>query len=185
MIKGYYFLFFFGPNYFISKIAAEVEKETLIRIIIIQAALLLVILGIGIIRALHKRYPSGLFLFSRLFRRVKLEIILEKDRPLRPQVLTMIIRNTGKHVADINAPVLEFKKIWSNRKFKLNSINGNHNYPMFIEPGRIHQLRIETSTFYQYDRSIKSFYWARICVSDVKGRHWKSDKIKLRKSLVT
>jgi hypothetical protein len=97
----------------------------------------------------------------------------------------MTIRNTGKNEADIDAPVLEFRKIWTKRKFKLSGINGNAIYPMFIDTGKSHQLRIETSTFHQYDRSIKSFYWARVIVTDADGRLWKSNSVKLRKSLVT
>jgi len=116
---------------------------------------------------------------------VKLNVVLNKDRLFRPQILTLTIRNTGKYEADLNAPVLEFRKIWSKRKFKLNGIKGQQVYPLFLQPGITHQLVIETSTFHQYDRSIKSFYWARIYISDIEGRKWKSNNVKLRKSLVT
>jgi len=97
----------------------------------------------------------------------------------------MTISNTGKNEADIDAPVLEYRKIWSRRKFKLNGVNGNAIYPMYIGAGKTHQLRIETANFHQYDRSIKSFYWARIIVTDVDGRRWKSKSVKLRQSLFT
>lgn len=167
---------------FIMQLAEGVEKETLVWIILVMTLPFLAALSIFIYRITKNIKPIKI---SRFFKKVKLEIKLEKDKPLRPQLLTMTIRNTGKNEADIDAPVLEFRKIWTNRKFKLNGINGNAIYPMLIDAGKAHQLRIETSTFHQYDRSIKSFYWARVIVTDVDGRKWKSNSVKLRKSLVT
>lgn len=182
MIKGAFSLFVVCQVLSVSKLAEGVEKETLVRIIIVLSILLIAVLGYEILRFM----PSGKpFRFSRLFKKVQLEITLEKDRVYRPTVLTMTIRNTGKNEADIDAPVLEYRKIWTKRKFKLNGISGNTIYPMFIEPGNAHQLRIETISFHQYDREIKSYYWARILVSDAEGRKWKSNKVKLRKSFVT
>ena len=110
---------------------------------------------------------------------------LEKDKLYRPHVLTMTICNIGKHEADLNAPIIEFRKIWTTRKFKVNGIRGQQVYPLLLYPGITHELEIETNTFYQYDREIKSYYWARIFVSDIEGHRWKSNKVKLRQSLVT
>lgn len=182
MIKGYFSLLIVSLPGLVSKLAEAFEKETLAWMILILAIPYLALLLVVIIR---KARNLKSYKISRLFKKVKLEIVLEKDKPLRPQVLTLTIRNTGKNDADIEAPVLEFRKIWTKRKFKLSGISGQPIYPMFIYPGKSHQLRIETVTFHQYDRSIKSFYWARILVSDVDGRRWKSNKVKLRKSLFT
>jgi len=182
MIKGDFLLIKLSLQSIVSKLSEGFEKETLVWIILILAVPFLVVLLLIIYRMVKN---SGPFKISRFLKIVKLEIELEKDKPLRPQVLTMTIRNTGKNEADINSPVIEFRKIWSVRKFKLNGISGNQIYPMFIDVGKAHQLRIETSTFHNYDRSIRKYYWARIFVSDVDGRKWKSNKVKLRKSLVT
>ena len=182
MIKGYILLINLSLSPIVSWLAEAFEKETLARIILIMAIPFIAVLAIFIFRISRNIKPIKL---SRFFKKVKLDILLEKDKPLRPQLLTMTIRNTGKNEADIDAPILEFRKIWTKRKFKLNGINGNAIYPMFIGSGKMHQLRIETSTFHQYDRSIKSFYWARIILTDVDGRQWKSNTVKLRKSLVT
>lgn len=182
MVKGYYLLFMVRPQLAFSLNEPGMDKGTLVRIIIVLLVLLLVLSTFEIRRALRKRKKWNLF---RYFKKVMLEVSLEKDRTFRPQVLTLTISNTGKHEASIEAPVLEYSKIWSKRRFRLNGINGNQIYPMFIDPGKIHQLHIETSTFYQYDNTIKSFYWARIKVMDVEGRKWYSNEIKLRKSLVT
>ncbi len=182
MTKGYFFLFIFRPQLAFSLFEPNVDKETLVWIIIVLLALLFMMFAIEIRRALLKRKPGSIF---RFFRKVRLEVSLEKDRNFKPQVLTLTIRNTGKREVNIKAPVLEYSKIWSKRKFRLNGINGNQIYPMFIDPGKMHLLRIETATFHQYDREIKSFYWARIIIRDVEGRKWRSNAVKLRKSLVT
>lgn len=182
MIKASFSLVICYPLFSISQIASGVEKETLIWIILILSILLAAILFFEFRTVIQNNHSIS---FSRFFRKVHLVISLDKDRPFRPQVLTMTIRNTGKNEADINAPVLEYRKIWSTRKFKLNGVSGNQIYPMFIDAGKVHQLRIETSTFHNYDRSIKSYYWARVLVSDVEGRKWRSNRVKLRKSLVT
>jgi hypothetical protein len=182
MIKGYIILLKLSLPSFISQLAERVEKETLIWAIIVLSILLFVVIYFELRQVIRNNHS---FSFTRFFRKVVLVVSLDKDRPFRPQVLTMTIRNSGKNEADINSPVLEFRKIWTSRKFKLNGISGNQIYPMYIEAGKVHQLRIETSIFHEYDRSIKSFYWARILVSDVEGRKWRSNKVKLRKSLVT
>ena len=182
MNKGHLFLAVLFPLFAFTPFETDLEKETLLTIIYILVLVLFILLIFEIQRYATKRKPGKL---KRLFRKQKLEVALEKDRHLRPQVLTMTITNTGKHEAVIESPVLEYRKIWSKRKFKLNGINGQLIYPMYIDPGKHHQLRIETSTFHQYDRSVKSFYWARIYVTEVNGKKWKSNNVKLRKSLFT
>jgi len=176
-------LFLFDPLALFSGNETDPEKLQLLRIIAILTAFLVLIVGWEAWKVWKNRKNSGgLF---RFLKKVKLNVVLNKDRLFRPQILTLTIRNTGKYEADLNAPVLEFRKIWSKRKFKLNGIKGQQVYPLFLQPGITHQLVIETSTFHQYDRSIKSFYWARIYISDIEGRKWKSNNVKLRKSLVT
>lgn len=182
-MRWYFNLFLFDPLALFSGNETDPEKLLLMRIIAILLLVLFIIIGWEAWKLVQKKRNSGGFF--RFLKKVKLEVVLEKDRLFRPQALTLTIRNIGKYEADLDAPVLEFRKIWSKRKFKLNGIKGQQVYPLFLQPGLTHQLRIETSTFHQYDREIKNFYWARIDVSDVEGHKWKSNKVKLRKSLVT
>lgn len=182
MIKVYFLLLVSNPLLFLSEFSSGVDKETLVLIIIVLSVLLLVVLGYELLQFLRSRNSGFL---SLIFRKIQLSVHVEKDRLFYPKVLTMTIRNTGNQVVDISAPVLEYRKIWSKRKFKLNGVSGQQIYPLLLEPGKVHRLPIETSTFHQYDNEIKSYYWARIYVSDVEGRKWKSNDVKLRKSLVT
>ena len=182
-MKCWYFnLFLFDPFILGSGSETDPEKLQLIRTIDFLLVILLLIVGWEFWKFFQKRKKGSFFGWLK---RVNLEVVLEKDRIFHPNVLTMTIRNIGKNEVDMNAPVLKFRKIWTKRKFKLNGVSGQPIYPMYIDSGKTHQLRLETATFHQYDRSIKSFYWACIYVSDVEGRRWKSNKVKLRRSLVT
>jgi len=174
----------FDPLALFSGSETDPEKLRLMQII----AVLAILLALFILREAWKAFGHKmswkrmLLIFSK---KIKLDVTLEKDRMFRPQVLTMTIHNKGKQDADINSPIIEFRKIWTRRRFKVNGSRGNQVYPLYLYPGHTHQLVIETVNFHQYDRSIKSFYWARIYVTDIEGRQWKSNKVKLRKSLVT
>lgn len=183
MRSWYFNLFLFNLSDLFLGNETDPEKLQLIRMITILSAILLLVVCWEIWRFFRRNANSGRsFLFPK---KLTLNVSLDKDRLFNPQVLTITIRNTGKYEADLNAPVLQFRKIWTKRKFKLNGIKGQQVYPLFLQPGITHQLHIETATFHQYDRAIKKFYWARIVVSDVEGRKWKSNEVKLRKSLVT
>jgi hypothetical protein len=182
MVNSTFLLAVFNPPLFVSELGARFEKETLVQVILILALLLVAVVSFDVWRILKNKGKGTIW---RPLFRLKLDVFLDKDRVFHPQVLTMTIKNTGKREVEIDAPVLEFRKIWSKRKFKLNGIKGNYIYPMMVNPGDKHQLFIETARFHQYDNEIKSFYWARIYVTDVEGRRWKSNDVKLRKSLVT
>ncbi|WP_299580962.1 hypothetical protein [uncultured Sunxiuqinia sp.] len=115
--------------------------------------------------------------------RSKLEINLLKDRKYRPTVLTLRVENRSKKDIDLEAPVLSFRKLWSKRKFKLKGINRYEIYPLFLEAGKTHELRIDLSVFYDHDRKLKRFFWAKIQLQDTKGKSYSSSFITLRKSL--
>ncbi len=117
------------------------------------------------------------------FIRKKLNIELTKDRLMRPKVLTLFIKNTGKRFVDLEAPVLVFRKLWSIRKFRINRLNKLEIYPLYLEAGKTHTVTIELSRFFEYDKKLKRFYWGRIVLEDVDGRRFKSKRVTLRKSL--
>lgn len=171
-----------NPLLFLTEVSANFEKETLLQIILILGFLLIVLVGYEVSRILKSKGQGTIW---RPFWRLRLDVYLDKDRAFHPQVLTMTIKNSGKREVEIEAPVLEFRKVWSKRKFKLSGINGNYLYPAMVNPGEKHQLFIETARFHQYDNEIKSYYFARIYVTDVEGRRWRSNDVKLRKSLIT
>lgn len=115
--------------------------------------------------------------------RSKLKINLLKDRKYRPKVLTLRVENKSRKDIDLEAPVLSFRKLWSKRKFKLKGINRYEIYPLFLEAGKTHELRIDLSVFYDHDRKLKRFFWAKVQLQDTKGKSYSSSFITLRKSL--
>ena len=117
----------------------------------------------------------------RIGRNLKIELV--KDKKYRPRVLTLRVLNKSKSDVDLEAPVLHFRKFWSKRKFKLKGIDRYEIYPLYLEAGKTHELRIDLSVFFNYDRKLKRFYWAKVRVVDKKGRTYSSRFITLRKSL--
>ncbi len=115
--------------------------------------------------------------------RRKLKVELIKDRKLRPHVLTLKVTNSSKKDIDLAAPVLVFRKLWTKRKFKLKGLNRYEIYPLYLESGKTHELRIDLSVFYNHDRKIKRFYWAKVKVFDTRGKKYSSGYITLRRSL--
>lgn len=182
MTKGAIFLFSIESKLTDFLNDPGVEKSTLVKIILVLLLIILFLLAIEVPRLFRNRRPFNL---SRYIRKVKMDVVLEKDRSYKPRVLTLTIRNNGRRETSIEAPVLEYRKIWTKRKFRLSGINGHQIYPMFIDAGKMHQLRIDTATFHEYDRSIRSFYRARVRLTDVQGRKWRSNTVVLRKSLFT
>ncbi len=165
-----------------SEFLSGIDNSMLVTIILIQAFVIVIFAWYEIWRVLKNRGKGTIW---RPFWRIKLVVYLDKDRVLNPNVLTLTIKNTGKREVELNAPVLEFRKVWSKRKFKLNGTSGISNYPLLIEPKNKHQVLIETARFHQYDNEIKEYYFARVYLSDVDGRKWKSNDVKLRKSWLT
>lgn len=113
----------------------------------------------------------------------KLKVELEKNRRYRPSVLTLKISNNSRKDIDLQAPVLMFRKLWSKRKFKLKGIDRYEIYPLYLEAGKAHELRIDLSVFYNYDKKLRRFYWTKIRVADTKGKAYTSRYVTMRKSL--
>ncbi|MGQ7868255.1 hypothetical protein [Sunxiuqinia sp. sy24] len=115
--------------------------------------------------------------------RRQLKIDLLKDRKYCPNVLTLRVENKSKKDIDLEAPVLSFRKLWSKRNFKLKGINRYEIYPLFLEAGKTHELRIDLSVFFNHDRKLKRFFRAKIRLQDTKGKSYSSSSIILRRSL--
>lgn len=144
----------------------------------------LCILAVFIYRFLQKKQGKNTSRSVR-FKRKRLQIELTKDRLIRPKNLTLTITNTGNRYIDLEAPLLEFRKLWSKRKFKLKRVNNREIYPLYLEVGKKHVVTIELIRFFEHDRKLKSFYWGRIFLQDVDGKKFKSKHVSLRKSLYT
>ncbi len=145
--------------------------------------LLLLILGAYLLsrRQTIKKPDSHKTKFSFSLKRIT--VYLHKDRDFRPKVLIIKVKNNRRKDVDIEAPVLVFRKLWSKRKFKLKGMNRYEIYPLYLEAGKEHELQVNLSVFHEHDRSIRKFYWAKVFVSDTKGRKYSSKYVTLRKSL--
>jgi hypothetical protein len=92
-----------------------------------------------------------------LLKRVKIQIKLDKDRLYYPYFLILTIHNYGKTDVDLERPLLIFQHWWIKRKFLIKGTNNYSIYPLYLEAGKTHTLRIDLGGFYGYDKKLKRF----------------------------
>ena len=152
--------------------------------------LVLLLLGVAfmaflyLLQKMSGRGISSSF-FSRYFKfwKRRIDVSLQKDRRYMPGSLILEIRNNQRKDADLEPPVLIFRKLLLTRKFKLKGIKHYQIYPLFLEAGKVHEFRIDLDNFYEYDKTLKYYYWSRIFVKEKGGRSYYSGYVTLRKSL--
>ena len=145
--------------------------------------LLAIIALLIILPLLRERGKKGKIPLRIAFTGRSLKVDLLPNRRYRPQMLILVIKNTSRKDIDIEAPVMLFRKLLLIRKFKLKGIDRNVIYPLYLEAGRSHELRINLSSFHDYDTTLRKFYWARVMLNDTNGRKYRTRYVTLRKSL--
>ncbi len=131
----------------------------------------------------ERRVDSSFFLRYFKFMVRHIDVSLQKDRRYMPRSLVMVVRNNKRRDVDLEPPVLIFRKLLLTRKFRLKGMNHYQIYPLLLESGKVHELRIDLSNFYGYDKTLKYYYWSRVFVKEKGGRRYYSGYITLRKSL--
>lgn len=114
----------------------------------------------------------------------KLSIKLEKDANFYPDNLILTVKNNGTTAIDLDQPLLVFDNFWLKRKFKLKGMDNYNFYPLYLESGKTHQLKIDLNRFYTHDKSLKKFPKTKIYLKDVKGKKLGNKAVFLRKTLV-
>ena len=145
--------------------------------------LLAIIALLIILPLLRERGRKGKMQLRMPFIGRRLRVDLLPNRRYRPGILTLGIKNTSHKDIDIEAPVIQFRKLLLVRKFKLKGIDSNVIYPLYLEAGKMHELRINLRGFHDYDTTLRKFYWARVLVTDTNGRKYQTRYVTLRKSL--
>ncbi|HKJ43617.1 MAG TPA: hypothetical protein VKA27_16085 [Sunxiuqinia sp.] len=179
-MKQYYFIaLLMAPLVVFSDNEIRPEGGTLLWIIAVL--LLLPIIYYLVFHVLFKRGKSTTNPKFWWKRRLKVE--LTKDRKYRPRVLTLKVQNRSSKDIDLEAPVIHFRKLWTKRKFKLKGIDRYEIYPLYLEAGKTHELRIDLSVFFNYDRKLRRFLWAKVRLTNTQGKKYSSRSVTLRKSL--
>ncbi len=114
----------------------------------------------------------------------RLSIKLEKDANFYPDNLILTIKNTGSTAIDLDQPLLVFDNFWLRRKFKIKGMDNYSFYPLYLESGKTHELKIDLNRFYRHDKSLKKFPKTKIYLKDVKGKKLGNKAVFLRKTLV-
>ncbi|QIA06297.1 hypothetical protein [Draconibacterium halophilum] len=118
------------------------------------------------------------------FQLKRLSIKLEKDALFYPDKLILTVINNGSTAIDLDQPLLVFDNFWLKRKFKLKGMDNYNFYPLYLEGGKSHQLKIDLNRFYSHDKSLKKYPKAKIYMKDIKGKKLGHKAVFLRKTLV-
>jgi hypothetical protein len=108
------------------------------------------------------------------------EIVLTKSQRYNPSNIMMTVTNTGTAAIDLNAPVIIFRRWFSNRKFRVLKVEHSEVYPIFLEPNSSSELDISLNQFYDAYPELQLAYHLRIEMLDHKGKKHKSQSIRLK-----
>jgi len=116
-------------------------------------------------------------------KRKKVSIALVKDRLYYPDELMLTVTNEGNTAVDIDRPLLVLSSIWYKRKFKLKGTNNASFYPLYLDKGQSHSLKIDLNRFYSHDKTLKKLPKASVLVKEVEGKRLGTKSVFLRKTL--
>ncbi len=172
----FYFLIFSTELFAQNEIGPEGRKLFLIMAILIGMLFVLFVL-LKPKRKLKsvKRY---------IFRRKKVRLEITKDRMYYPDYLDLTIKNTGNTDVDIDQPLIVFDNFWLKRKFKLKGTNHYRFYPLYLEKGKTHSLKIDINRFYKHDNRLKKFPKMRFVITEINGKRLATGSVFLRKTLL-
>lgn len=110
----------------------------------------------------------------------KVKVEFEAERRIRPRIFRLTVENTGDIEVDLNAPVIVFKRWRSVRKFRINPVGKKDLYPTWLEPGNRYMLNVNLEDFYQSEPELRRACRVRIVVTDVRGKKFKSDFVRIK-----
>jgi hypothetical protein len=131
-------------------------------------------------------FPVLLFFLLKHLRsgkKQKLTVTLSKSSVYFPDYLIMTIVNNMTKAVDLDNPLLVFSNFLIKRKLKITGINGYRFYPLWLDPGEKHELKIDLRPFHQYDKSLKKYPKVTLHIRDVNGKITASHHVMLRKTL--
>ncbi len=157
----------------------EVGPEGSRLFVVLLAAILLIVVLTLIVKPKSKFWTAG----NSIFRRKKIKLQVFSDRLYYPDFLELVITNTGNADIDIDQPLLVFDNFWFKRKFKIKGTNKYSFYPLLLEKGKVHSIKIDINRFYRHDNRLKKFPKTKIIINEVSGKKLSSKSVYLRKTL--
>lgn len=109
---------------------------------------------------------------------IKIELLRDKNR--NPSLVNLIVRNNGNIEADLEAPVLVFKRWFWKRKFRIVSVDFSDIYPMLIQGGKVSVVRIDLQQFYDFAPELIKAGRLGAEMKEVEGRKYSSGTIRLK-----
>ena len=108
------------------------------------------------------------------------EISLEKSGRYNPSNIGMTVINTGTMEIDLNAPVIVFKRWFSNRKFRVLKVEHSEIYHILLLPGKKYELDISLDQFYEVIPELQLACRMSIEMKDLKGKKFRSKTVRLK-----
>lgn len=139
-------------------------------------ALFFLLLLLGIINRRNRKSASQ--------GRGKVQIALLKNTLYYPTTIEIEIKNIGSTDVDLAEPLLVFDNFWLKRKFQIRGTNKYSFYPLYLEQGKEHRLRVELKQFYAYDKRLRNYPKITVRVCDVNGRTLGIRSLFVRKTLI-
>ena len=87
---------------------------------------------------------------------------IEKNKIYHPTTILYEIENKGKKPIVIQNPVVRFKHFKNEKAFKIKAVNTATIYPLYLEPGKIHELAVALQPFYNFDSDLMKYSRLRI-----------------------
>jgi hypothetical protein len=111
-----------------------------------------------------------------------LRLLVEKNKVYHPTTLFFKVENKGKKAIDLEQPVIRFKNYITEKAFKIKGVNAAAIYPLYLEPGKSHELVVALQPFYDHAPALKKFQRVRIEIS-YQGKKLKSAYLLLKPGL--
>lgn len=120
--------------------------------------------------------------FSQLFGNKQILLQVEKNKVIHPTTLFFKVENRGNKAIDIEQPVIRFSNTLNEKAYKIKGVNASAIYPLFLEPGKSHELVVALQPFYDHTPTLQNFLRVRIEIS-YQGKKVKSSYLRLKPGL--
>ncbi|MBN2806778.1 MAG: hypothetical protein JXR22_08970 [Prolixibacteraceae bacterium] len=115
-------------------------------------------------------------------KRKGLSLQVEKNKRYHPTTIFFKIENNGDQAIDLDQPVIRFKDYLKEKAYKIKGVNTAAIYPLYLEPGKSHELVVALQPFYDHAPVLKNFQRVRVEIS-YQGTKLKSAYLLLKPGL--
>jgi hypothetical protein len=154
--------------------------DTVLKWVMIFIVLGIVFLVYNRTNTFAKGHSGNKLSFRKRTKPYNAEIHLSKNRRLSPSIIEMSVTNTGIKIVDLEAPIIIFKRWFTNRRFRILKVEHSEIYPILLDPGRTSTLEISLDQFFESVPELQLACRMSVEMKDRKGKRFKSQTIRLK-----